>query len=90
MVTDLKAKVIGVEAVTMYRPDMEADWEREGEPQNYKLSDHDAIIMELKSGCNLRIKKYASKESYKLAPFLSSANKQLQYTRATNKLGGHR
>ena len=43
--------------------------------------------MELKSNCQLRIKKYVSRESYRLAPFLSSPKKQLAFTRATNKLG---
>ena len=43
--------------------------------------------MELKSGCQLKIRKFVSSESYKLAPFLSSANKQLQFTKETNRLG---
>ena len=43
--------------------------------------------IELKSDCQLRIKKYVCKESYKLAPFLISPKKHLQCTRATNKLG---
>ena len=43
--------------------------------------------MELRSDCQLRVKKFISNASYKLAPFLSSANKQLQFTKETNRLG---
>ena len=84
---DLAAKVIQIKTATMYRGDMEADWLEGDEPQNWELSDHKMVIMELKSGCQLRIKKYVTSESYKLAPFLNSARKQLQYTKETNKLG---
>ena len=38
-------------------------------------------------GYTLLRKKFASNELYKLAPFLSSANKQLQFTKETNRLG---
>ena len=51
------------------------------------MSDHKVIIMALKRGCQLRIMKFISSESYKLAPFLSSAIKQLQITKEPNKLG---
>ena len=43
--------------------------------------------MELKSGCQLKIKKSVSLGSYKLAPFLSSANKQLKFIKGANRLG---
>ena len=53
----------------------------------WELSDHKMVMMELRSNCQLRVKKFISSESYKLAPFLSSANKQMQFTKETNKLG---
>ena len=87
VVRDLKAKVTLVKTATTYRKDLDADWSEGDEPQNWELSDHKVVIMELKSGCQLRIKKFVSSESYKLAPFLSSANKQLQFTKETNRLG---
>ena len=87
VVTDLKAKVTLIKTVTMYREDLDADWSEGDEPQNWEMSDHKTVIMELKSDCQLRIKKVVSSESYKLAPFLSSANKQMQFTKETNKLG---
>lgn len=80
VVRDLAAKVMQIKTATMYRGDMEADWLEGDEPQNWELSDHKMVIMELKSGCQLRIKKYVTSESYKLAPFLNSARKQLLYT----------
>ena len=87
VVKDLQAKVTHIKKVTMYRKDNDADWSEGDEPQNWELSDHKVVIMELKSGCQLRIKKFVCSESYKLAPFLSSARKQLQFTAETNKLG---
>ena len=87
VVKDLKAKVTLIKTVTMYREDLDADWSEGDEPQTWELSDHKVVIMELKSGCQLRIKKFVSSESYKLAPFLNSANKQLQFTKETNRLG---
>ena len=51
------------------------------------MSDHKVVITELKSGCQLRIKKYVSSEAYQLASFLSSANRQLQFAKETNRLG---
>ena len=83
LIEDLKAKVTLIPPVTVYRKDLQADWQDEDEPQNWTLSTHEAIIMELKSGCQLKIRKFVSSESYKLAPFLSSAKKQ---TEETNKL----
>ena len=71
----------------MYRRDLDANWSEGDEPQIWELSDHKVVIMELKSGCQLKIRKFISSESYKLAPFLSSVNKQLQFTKETNKLG---
>ena len=87
VVKDLKAKVALIKTVTVYRKDLDVDWSEGDEPQNLELSDHKVVIMELKSGCQLRIEKFVSSESYKLAPFLSSANKQLQFTKETNRLG---
>ena len=87
VVKDLKAKVTLIKTATMYRRDLDADWSEGDEPQNWELSDHKVVIMELKSGCQLKIKKFVSSESYKLAPFLSSVNKQLQFTKETNRLG---
>ena len=68
---------------------MPADWSTGDDPQNYTLSDHSAVIMQIKSNSQLRIiiKKFVMSESYKLSPFLSSPRKQKQFTRATNKLG---
>ena len=43
--------------------------------------------MELKGGCQPNARKLVSSESYKLALFLSSANKHLQFTNETNRLG---
>ena len=87
VVKDLKAKVTLIKSATMYKDDLDADWSEGDEPQNWELSDHKVVIMELKSGCQLRIKKFVSSQSYKLAPFLSSTNKQLHFTRETNRLG---
>jgi hypothetical protein len=84
---DLKAKITLINPVTMYREDLPADWSTRGDPQNYTLSDHSAVIMQIKSNCQLRIKKFLMSESYKLSPFLSSPRKQRQFTSATNKLG---
>ena len=72
----------------MYREDLPADWSTGDDPQNYILSDHSAVIMQIKSNCQMRIKKFVVSESYKLSPFLSSPRKQKQFTEATNKLGG--
>ena len=54
---DLKAKVILIKPVTMYREDLPADWSTGDDPQDYHLSDHSAVIMQIKSNCQLRIKK---------------------------------
>ena len=75
VVKDLKAKVTLIKTATMYRRYLDADWSEGDEPQNWELSDHRVVIMELKSGCQLKIRKFISSESYKLAPFLSSVNK---------------
>ena len=87
VVRDMKARVTLIKTATMYREDLDADWSEGDEPQNWELSDHKVVIMELKSNCHFRVRKFVSSESYKLAPFLSSANKQLQFTKDTNKLG---
>ena len=87
VVKDLKAKVTLIKTASMYRRDLDANWAEGDEPQNWELSDHKLVIMELKSGCQLKIRKFVCSESYKLAPFLSSANKQLQFTKETNRLG---
>ena len=87
VIRDMKAKVTLIKSATMYREDLDADWSEGDEPQNWELSDHKVVMMELKSNCQLRVKKFISSESYKLAPFLSSANKQLQFTKETNRLG---
>ena len=55
---DLKAKVILIKPVTMYREDLPADWSTRDDPQNYLLLDHSAVIMQIKSNCQLRIKKF--------------------------------
>ena len=68
---------------------MEAAWDTEDNPQNYTLSDHDAIVMEIKSNCKLRIRKFVTTESYKLAPFLSSVRKQLCSARLHSTLLYH-
>ena len=78
MARDLKAKVTLIKPVTMYREDLAADWSTEGDPQNYTLSDHSAVIMQIKSNCQLRIKKFVMSDSYTLSPFLSSPKKQKQ------------
>jgi hypothetical protein len=83
----LKAKITLIKTATMYRRDLDADWSEGDEPQNWELSDHKVVIIELKSGCQLKIRKFVSSESYKLAPFLSSVNKQLQFTKEANKPG---
>ena len=36
---NLRAKVTLIRLVTMYRKDLEADWQEGDEPQNYTLSD---------------------------------------------------
>ena len=87
MARDLKAKVTLIKSVTMYREDMSIDWSTKGDPQNYTLSDHNALIMQIKSKCQLRIEKFGMRDSYKLSPFLSSPRKQKQFTSATNELG---
>ena len=84
---DLKAKVTLIKPITMYREDLPADWNTGDDPQNYTLSDHSAVIMHIKSNCQIRVKKFVMSESYKLSPFLSSPRKQKQFTNATNKLG---
>ena len=43
--------------------------------------------MQIKSNCQLRIKKFVMSESYKLSPFLSSPRKRKNLASATNKLG---
>ena len=48
---DLKAKVTLIKPVTMYREDLPADWSTGGDPQSYTLSDHSAVIMQIKSNC---------------------------------------
>jgi hypothetical protein len=85
--SDLRAKVTSIKPITMYRSDLTADFSESDSPQNYTISDHDAVIIEMKSNCRLRVHKFVSTESYKLAPFLNSQKKQLQYTKETNKLG---
>ena len=87
IVRDLKAHVTLIKAATVYRKDLDPDWSEGDEPHNWEMSDHKVVSVALKSGCQLRIKKYISSESYKLAPFPSSANKQLQLTKETNRLG---
>ena len=84
---DLKAKVTLIKPVTMYREDLPADWSTKGDPQNYTLSDHSAVIMRIKRNCQLRIKIFVMSESYKLSTFLCLPRKQKQFTSATNKLG---
>ena len=59
---DLKAKVTLVKPVTMYREDLPADWGTGGDPQNYTLSDHSVVIMQIKRNCQLRIKKFVMSE----------------------------
>ena len=81
----MKAKVTLIKTATMYREDLDADWSEGDEPQNWELSDHRIVMMELRSDCQLRVKKFISNVSYKPAPFLSSANKQLQFTKETNR-----
>ena len=87
MARDLKAKVILIKPVSMYREDLPANWSTGDDPHNYTLSDHSAVIMQIKSNSQLRIKKFVMSESYKLSPFLSSSRKQKQFTKTTNKLG---
>ena len=87
VVRDLKTNVTLIKTATMYRRDLDADWSEGDEPQNSELSDHKVVIMEPKSGCQLKIRKCVSSESYRLAPFLSPVNKQLQFTKETNRLG---
>ena len=77
---DLKAKVTLIKPVTMYTEDLPTDWSTGDGPHNYTLSDHSAIIMQIESNCQLRIKKFVVSESYKRAPFLSSPRKQQQFT----------
>ena len=50
VVKDLRAKVTLIKPVTMYRKDLDADWSEGDEPQNWELSYHKVVIMELKSG----------------------------------------
>ena len=85
--SDLKAKVTLIKSVTMYKEDPSADWNTGGDPQNYTPSAHSAGILQIKSECQLRIKKFVMSESYKLSPFLSSPRTQRHFTSATNKLG---
>ena len=63
VVRDLKAKVTLIKTATMYRKDLDADWSEGDDPQNWERSDHEMVIMELKSGCQLRIQKSVSSES---------------------------
>ena len=62
VVNDLKAKVTLIKTATVYRRDLDADWSEGDEPQNWELSDHKVVIMELKSGCQLKIRKFVSSE----------------------------
>ena len=48
---DLKAKVTLIKPVTMYKEDLPADCSIGGGPQNYTLSAHSAIIMQIRSNC---------------------------------------
>ena len=49
VVRDMKAKVTLIKTATMYREDLDADLSEGHEPQNWELSDHRIVTMELRS-----------------------------------------
>lgn len=74
----------------MYREDLSADWSTGDDPHNYTLSDHSAVIMEIRSNCQLRINKFVMSESYRLAGTISKLPKEaaIVHQGNCNKLGG--